>query len=178
MFFLWKRSVTRKKTNVKLNTQKEEIEKKNVALNEANIEIESKNKDITDSIQYARRIQEAILPEVEFNATFGKSAFVLYRPKDIVSGDFYWMAQTADHLLFAAVDCTGHGVPGAFVSIVCSNLLTQAVNEHGLTEPHDILNDVNSRLSVTLRQRLDESKVRDGMDIALCCLNTSTGMLR
>jgi serine phosphatase RsbU (regulator of sigma subunit)/Tfp pilus assembly protein PilF len=174
VFFLWNRSVTRKKTNIKLNAQKEEIEKKNVALNEANVEIESKNKDITDSIQYARRIQEAILPEVEFNATFGQSAFVLYRPKDIVSGDFYWMAQTSEHLLFAAVDCTGHGVPGAFVSIVCSNLLSQSVKEHGLTRPDEILNDVNVRLSETLRQRVDESRVRDGMDIALCCIHKKT----
>lgn len=177
IFFIWRQSTERKKVNIALNAQKEEIEKKNEALNEANFEIELKNKDITDSIRYARRIQEAILPELEFATTFGKSGFVLYKPKDIVSGDFYWMARRDDLLLFAAVDCTGHGVPGAFVSIVCSNLLTQAVNEHGFHEPNDILNDVNARLSVTLRQRVDESKVRDGMDIALCSLNTTTGML-
>lgn len=171
VFFLWNRAVTRKRVNTKLNAQNEEIEMKNSALKSANVEIESKNKDITDSIQYARRIQEAILPEVEFNATFADSAFVLYRPKDIVSGDFYWMAQTPDHLLFAAVDCTGHGVPGAFVSIVCSNLLSQSVKEHGLIRPDEILNDVNIRLSETLRQRVDESRVRDGMDIALCCIH-------
>lgn len=174
VFFLWNRAVTRKRVNAQLNRQNEEIEKKNSALKSANVEIESKNKDITDSIQYARRIQEAILPEVEFNATFGDSAFVLYRPKDIVSGDFYWMAQTAEHMLFAAVDCTGHGVPGAFVSIVCSNLLSQSVKEHGLLRPDEILNDVNIRLSETLRQRVDESRVRDGMDIALCCVHKKT----
>ncbi len=174
VFFLWNRAVTRKRVNTKLNQQKEEIEKKNSALHEANVEIESKNKDITDSIQYARRIQEAILPEVVFNATFGDSAFVVYRPKDIVSGDFYWMAQTAEYLLFAAVDCTGHGVPGAFVSIVCSNLLSQSVKVHGLIRPDEILNDVNIRLSETLRQRQDESRVRDGMDIALCCIHKKT----
>lgn len=178
IFFIWRQSTERKQTNIELNRQKEEIEDKNDALFVANQEIELKNKDITDSIRYARRIQEAILPELEFVTTFGRSGFVLYKPKDIVSGDIYWMAKKGERILFAAVDCTGHGVPGAFVSIVCSNLLTQAVNEHGLTEPHDILNDVNSRLSVTLRQRLDESKVRDGMDIALCCLNTTTGVLR
>lgn len=177
IFFIWRQSTERKKVNVALNEKKLEIEKKNVALNSANLEIELKNKDITDSIRYARRIQEAILPELEFSTTFGRSGFVLYKPKDIVSGDFYWMAKKGDILLFAAVDCTGHGVPGAFVSIVCSNLLTQAVNEHGFHEPNDILNDVNARLSLTLRQRVDESKVRDGMDIALCCLNTSTGVL-
>ncbi|CAN5401772.1 hypothetical protein BH09BAC5_BH09BAC5_04920 [soil metagenome] len=177
VLFLWNRAVTRKRVNTKLSLQKEEIQKKNSELHEANIEIESKNKDITDSIQYARKIQEAILPELEFKATFGDTAFVLYRPKDIVSGDFYWMEQKDDYLLFAAVDCTGHGVPGAFVSIVCSNLLSQSVNEHGLIKPHDILNDVNIRLSETLRQRQDESRVRDGMDIALCCVNKKTKQL-
>lgn len=177
ILFIWRQSILRKKVNVELNLQKEEIEKKNVALNAANEQIELKNKDITDSIRYARRIQEAILPEMEFATTMGKSGFVLYRPKDIVSGDFYWMEKKGDLVLFAAVDCTGHGVPGAFVSIVCSNLLSQAVNEHGLLEPNDILNDVNARLSVTLRQRVDESKVRDGMDIALCSLNRKTGEL-
>ncbi len=175
--FIWRQSILRKKVNVALNQQKIEIEKKNDALNVANEVIESKNKDITDSIRYARRIQEAILPEMEFATSIGQSGFVFYKPKDIVSGDFYWMEKKGDLLLFAAVDCTGHGVPGAFVSIVCSNLLSQAVNEHGLREPNEILNDVNARLSVTLRQRVDESKVRDGMDIALCCLNRKSGEL-
>ncbi len=174
---IWKQSVTRKKVNIELNLQKLEIESKNTELASANKEIELKNKDITDSIRYARRIQEAILPEVEFATVFGKSGFVFYKPKDIVSGDFYWMEEVGNVILFAAVDCTGHGVPGAFVSIVCSNLLSQSVNEHGLVKPNDILNDVNSRLSVTLRQRADESKVRDGMDIALCALDTQTGKL-
>lgn len=171
---LWNRAVARKRVNIRLNQQKQEIVEKNAKLHEANVEIELKNKDITDSIQYASRIQEAILPEVEFAATFGDTGFVLFRPKDIVSGDFYWTAQVGDYLLFAAVDCTGHGVPGAFMSIVCSNLLSQSVKEHGLIRPDEILNDVNIRLSETLRQRRDESRVRDGMDIALCCINKKT----
>jgi serine phosphatase RsbU (regulator of sigma subunit) len=171
---LWNRTVLRKKANVRLNQQKQEIQRKNFALNEANKEIELKNKDITDSIIYARKIQEAILPEVEFSSTFGEKGFVFYRPKDIVSGDFFWMEQTPGHLLFAAVDCTGHGVPGAFMSIVCSNLLSQSVRDRGLTEPKEILNDVNIRLSETLRQRQDESRVRDGMDIALCSIERKT----
>lgn len=174
LLILWNRSVTRKRVNERLNQQKEEIEQKNAKLHDANAEIERKNKDITDSILYASRIQGAILPEVEFSGTFRDKGFVVYHPKDIVSGDFYWMEQALDHLLFAAVDCTGHGVPGAFVSIVCSNLLSQAVNEHGLTNPKEILDDVNIRLSETLRQRKDESRVRDGMDIALCCIDRAT----
>lgn len=171
LFVIWNRAVTRKRANERLSQQKLEIEHKNAELYSLNRVIELKNKDITDSIIYARKIQEAILPEVEFMSTFGEKGFVLYRPKDIVSGDFYWMAQTETHLLFAAVDCTGHGVPGAFMSLVCSTLLSQSVNEHGLLHPDEILNDVNMRLSETLRQRQDDSRVRDGMDIALCVLD-------
>lgn len=166
--FLWNRSIARKRINLRLEKQKQEIEVKNTELQAAYVQIEEKNKDITDSIRYAKRLQEAILPEMEFVQTFGTTGFVFYRPKDIVSGDFYWMEQVDDDVLFAAVDCTGHGVPGAFVSIVCSNLLTQAVNERGLRRPSEILDEVNIRLSETLRQQSDESKVRDGMDIALC----------
>lgn len=169
---LWNRALIRKRANVRLNQQKEQIESKNAALNEAYQQIELKNKDITDSIRYAKRIQDAIVPEMEFRQHFGANGFVLFKPKDIVSGDFYWMAAVSEELvLFAAVDCTGHGVPGAFMSLVCSNLLSQAVKEHGIIQPHLILNDVNQRLSQTLRQREDESRVRDGMDIALCAWN-------
>jgi serine phosphatase RsbU (regulator of sigma subunit)/Tfp pilus assembly protein PilF len=177
LFFVWNRAVTRKKVNLRLNQQKDEIELKNSELEQAKELIEHKNKDITDSILYASRIQGAILPEMEFNSTFKERGFVLYRPKDIVSGDFYWMEQTDTHILFAAVDCTGHGVPGAFVSIVCSNLLSQSVKEHGLVDPAQILNDVNIRLSQTLRQRKDESRMRDGMDIALCSIERKTNKL-
>jgi serine phosphatase RsbU (regulator of sigma subunit)/Tfp pilus assembly protein PilF len=175
LFVLWNRSLIRKRANVRLNQQKAQIEAKNAELNAAYHEIELKNKDITDSIRYAKRIQDAIVPEMEFRQHFGANGFVLFKPKDIVSGDFYWMAAVSEELvLFAAVDCTGHGVPGAFMSLVCSNLLSQAVKEHGITQPHLILNDVNHRLSQTLRQREDESRVRDGMDIALCAWNKKT----
>ncbi|TND09771.1 MAG: protein serine/threonine phosphatase [Bacteroidetes bacterium] len=175
--FLWNRTIVRKRINTRLEKQKQEIEIKNSELQSAYVQIEEKNKDITDSIRYAKRLQEAILPEEEFAQTFGSSAFVLYRPKDIVSGDFYWMERISDDVLFAAVDCTGHGVPGAFVSIVCSNLLTQAVNEGGLLRPAEILDEVNIKLSQTLRQRSEESKVRDGMDIALCRLDLKKQVL-
>jgi len=95
---------------------------------------------------------------------------VLFQPKDIVSGDFYWFEQKENKMYFAAVDCTGHGVPGAFMSIVCHNLLNQSLNEHGKTEPAEILNEVNVNLSATLRQTVEESTVKDGMDLALCCV--------
>jgi len=96
-------------------------------------------------------------------------SFVLYKPKDIVSGDFYWATQWGNKILFAAVDCTGHGVPGAFMSIVGQNLLNQAINEHGLTKPNLILNSLNKGISRTLNQNNAIAEIKDGMDIALCC---------
>ncbi|MBA3665620.1 MAG: tetratricopeptide repeat protein [Bacteroidetes bacterium] len=160
--------VQKRKISNELAVKNEKIE------NAYNI-IEDQHNDIKGSIRYAKRLQEAILPTVAFNKTFSGNAFVLYRPKDIVSGDFYWIeeitTQTQNKILFAAVDCTGHGVPGAFMSIVGHNLLNQAVNEHGKTKPSDILDEINIGLSETLRQSIEDSAVKDGMDIALCSLD-------
>jgi serine phosphatase RsbU (regulator of sigma subunit) len=98
-------------------------------------------------------------------------SFVFYKPKDIVSGDFYWLEHWGPQTLIAAVDCTGHGVPGAFMSIVAHNILTQTVNVLGLAKPSLILNETNSQLSKKLNQNPEEATVRDGMDIALCAIN-------
>ncbi|MBA3663031.1 MAG: tetratricopeptide repeat protein [Bacteroidetes bacterium] len=130
--------------------------------------IEEKNKDITDSIKYAKRIQEAILPPQHIWHTILPDSFVYYQPKDILSGDFYWIEQDDNAIYVAAVDCTGHGVPGALMSIVGFNLLNKAVLEQKLTKPSDILDQLNKWVSITLRQSMDDSSVRDGMDISLC----------
>ncbi|MFH2141330.1 MAG: two-component regulator propeller domain-containing protein [Bacteroidota bacterium] len=162
----------------KVRERTHEIFEKNKMLETANEEIiqqkdmiEEKNKDIMDSIRYAKRIQEALLPPGEFISQFLKNSFVLFKPKDIVSGDFYWMHPVNDNVLFAAVDCTGHGVPGAFMSIVGHNGLNQAVIEHKQTSPSEILNRLNLIVSGTLSQKKGDSAIRDGMDLALCCLN-------
>jgi serine phosphatase RsbU (regulator of sigma subunit) len=131
--------------------------------------IREKQKEILDSITYAKKIQEAILPSNKQVALLLPESFVLYKPKDIVSGDFYWATQWGTKILFAAVDCTGHGVPGAFMSIVGQNLLNQAVNEQGLTKPNLILNSLNKGISRTLNQNNAITEIKDGMDIALCC---------
>ena len=145
----------------------EEKEKLQVAYSE----IDGKNKDITDSIHYAKRIQYAILPpDVIIRNAFTES-FVFYQPKAIVSGDFYWLEKWGNETLIAAVDCTGHGVPGAFMSIVGHNILTQAVNVLGLAKPALILNETNKQLSRKLNQDPEEATVRDGMDIALVAIN-------
>jgi serine phosphatase RsbU (regulator of sigma subunit)/Tfp pilus assembly protein PilF len=145
-------------------------------------EIEAKNLEITDSITYAKRIQEAILPDKEFVKSYLPNSFVFYQPKDIVAGDFYWMEQINDDVFFAVADCTGHGVPGAMMSVVCHNAMDRALREYKLTIPGEIL-DKTRELVV---DQLNKSKkvqqgivddIRDGMDIAFCTLNKSTNEL-
>ena len=159
----------------------ESLRVKNDMLNEANKEIkeqkiivEEKNKDITDSINYAKRIQDAILPSDEKFKNLLPDSFVLYSPKDIVSGDFYWCEQWGDQILVAAVDCTGHGVPGAFMSIVGFNILNQCVHELALTKPAVILNNLSRSLSKIIKQKNKDDAVNDGMDISLCNINFKT----
>lgn len=142
-------------------------------------ELEHKNKDIMDSIRYAKRIQTAILPPDDLFEKYLPESFVLFKPKDIVSGDFYWMSIKGNKVLFAASDCTGHGVPGAFVSIVGYNLLDKIVGEYGITEPAAILDKLNVEVARTFRQKGEEAiaQVQDGMDIALVAYDITTNVL-
>lgn len=129
--------------------------------------IEEKNNEFIESVTYARRLQDAILPpESLFQAAFAGNSFVLYMPKDIVAGDFYWLEQEGDYTFIAAADCTGHGVPGAMVSVVCANALDRAVKEFKLKETGEILDKVRELVIETFRK--SEHEVKDGMDIALC----------
>ncbi len=139
--------------------------------------IQEKNKHITDSIIYAKRIQTAILPPEEVFSNYLQNSFVLYKPKDIVSGDFYWIERKEKKILFAVVDCTGHGVPGAFMSIIGFNGLNQVVNEYQITKPDEILNELNKIITHTLRQREEDQKIRDGMDISICCIDLENNKL-
>lgn len=139
-----------------------------------NEEITQQKKEITDSINYARRIQESIMPPEQDFKTLLPGCFIFYAPKDIVSGDFYWIAEREGLILFAAVDCTGHGVPGAMMSVVGFNLLEQAVNERGFTKPSDILRHLDWGVNKLLRQSEAGSVVKDGMDLALCSFNPKT----
>jgi serine phosphatase RsbU (regulator of sigma subunit) len=130
--------------------------------------IEEQHKDILDSINYAQRIQNAILPS---DAKWEKclpNSFVLYKPKAVVAGDFYWLVSKGDELLFAAADCTGHGVPGAMISVVCSNGLNRSIREYGLSDPGKILTKV--REIVVEELTASDSEIKDGMDIAICNL--------
>lgn len=160
-----------------IESQKSEIEKQNQKLDIANREIKLKSKNITDSIKYAQRIQSAILPPLhEIKKAFPES-FVLFLPQSIVSGDFYWIEQKHQYIYIAAVDCTGHGAPGALMSIIGYNLLNQALNEKGLIETSEIINYLNCQIAKTLRQSDNESLVHDGMDLVLCRIDSDSKMM-
>ncbi len=144
------------------------LEEKNEQISAQKMIVEEKNNEILDSINYAKRIQSAILPPNKLVKQYLQKSFILYKPKDIVAGDFYWCEPTKNGVLFAAADCTGHGVPGAMVSVVCNNGLNRSVREHKLTEPGDILD--KTREIVISEFEKSEEEVKDGMDIALCSL--------
>lgn len=189
----------------KLQKEKEEaqqealhtLKEKNALMDESNIRLERQvkertseielqkeelaksNQEIVSSIKYAKRIQEAILPSDEQVNNLVPNSFIFYRPKDVVSGDFYFVESTSTtnapvenkYVLFAAVDCTGHGVPGAFMSIVGNNLLSQTLTEPTVNSPGEALFYLSRGVNKTLRRTIDGKAVQDGMDIAMCALN-------
>ena len=150
-----------------------EITEQNQLLEHQKAEIVEKTNDIVDSIKYAKRIQNTILPgEDKLNQIFKHDHFVLYKPKDIVSGDFYWAVKFDNKAIFSAIDCTGHGVPGAFVSIVGFNGLNRTVNEFKLRQPAAILDKLTELVVDTFSQ--SDSNIKDGMDIAICSLDNES----
>lgn len=170
------RTNSERKTAEILN-QKQELEDKQGI-------IEKKNKDILDSIKYAKKIQDSILPNARFMDQLLGEYFVIYKPKDIVSGDFYWIERKDNKVVLAVADCTGHGVPGAFMSIMGNNFLNQAVNEKNITSPELILNYLNVAISSSLGQekRMNGNanhftKIQDGMDIAVITIDYASNSL-
>jgi len=147
--------------------QKEEIEEKTG-------ELEILYKQVTDSIHYAKRIQEAILPPNNFIAQVLPKSFVLYKPKDIVSGDFYWIEKKNNLIYFSAVDCTGHGVPGAFMSLVGHNILKDIINNTDIVKPSEIMDRLREGVVNTLHADKSGKETKDGMDMTLCCINYET----
>jgi len=154
-----------------------------IELNDSLEKLSEKNKEITDSINYAKKIQSAYLPpENTFHLLF-KDAFLLFKPKDIVSGDFYWFYGLADGnnqlctiLHCAVADCTGHGVPGALMSVICGNALNETVVANKIFETDQILNEIRINVKRSLKS-INYSGQKDGMDIALIKLNTETNEL-
>lgn len=161
---LWQTSTAVHKEKERINTLKQEIEQK--------------HREIVDSVTYAQRIQEAILPsrrEIDYQLP---NNFFLFQPRDIVSGDFYWFSKKGNDIIIACVDCTGHGVPGAFMSMIGNTLLNQIVNEKDITQPALILNKLNKEITNALKQDLEGSDSRDGMDIAICTINEKTQIMQ
>ncbi|WP_051296283.1 AAA family ATPase [Eisenibacter elegans] len=154
----------------------EKVQERTAKLNAAYEEIEKKNHDITGSINYARRIQQAMLPRMERINTALPESFILFMPRDIVSGDFYWFAKQQGKTIIAAVDCTGHGVPGAFMSLIGSDRLHNIVSSQGIVAPARILDELHLGINQALKQ--DKTENRDGMDLALCVLDPDTHTLQ
>jgi serine phosphatase RsbU (regulator of sigma subunit)/ligand-binding sensor domain-containing protein len=162
------RIVTERTAEIML--QKEEIELQRD-------EITEKNSAITSSIQYAKRLQDAILPEEDLIGQSLNVHFVYWQPRDIVSGDFYWYHEKEDKIFFAAADCTGHGVPGAFVSMTCHNIMNQVIIDLDNDDPGVILSKVHQGVVKVFQKEGALARAQDGMDIAFCVLNKSTGKL-
>jgi len=156
--------INKRKTSKLLSKQVGEINYQNAIIKE-------RNKDITDSIQYAKRLQEAVFPEAnKLNEYFAES-FVLFRPKDIVSGDFYWFEEVDNKTIIVVGDCTGHGVPGAFMSILGHNLLNQIILEDKISSPGKILNLLDKRVTNALNKRESKEEYNDGMDMVICVVD-------
>jgi serine phosphatase RsbU (regulator of sigma subunit)/streptogramin lyase len=172
---IWKYIKYREQSHLKLQQELEQrVEERTAEVVEKAEEIKlqkdiifEKNKELTDSIHYAQRIQQSILPDAKAMKKSMPDHFVLFKPKDIVSGDFYWYAHHGDSILWAVVDCTGHGVPGGFMSMLGAGLLGQIVNEEQILQPDKILNEMRERLIIALRQTGEEGDSRDGMDISI-----------
>lgn len=159
----------KKRMNIILESQNKELESQNNKIILQNKQLEKQNRQIMASINYGKRIQDAILPSNKLLKHFFPEFFVFFLPRDIVSGDFYWFSVQDDKLFIAAVDCTGHGVPGAFMSLIGNSLLNHIVNEKGIHKPSEILKELHVGVKKALSQSMSESDDQvDGMDITLC----------
>lgn len=153
-------------------------EKTKVVLQEKNEIIEKRNKDITDSIKYAKTLQKAILPQKSTLYNVFPNSFVFYNPRDIVSGDFHWVHRINNHFYLAAADCTGHGVPGAFMSLLGNEFLHQVVNNDTLPEPHSVLLELDRKIKESVHVYEEHKYAKDGMDLALCSIDLDTLQLK
>ncbi len=175
-FFIYKNYRNKQKTN-------KILEQKNQMLQEQKDKIEAQNKDITDSIKYAQRIQRALLPPNEFFTEKLLDYFILFRPRDIVSGDFYWATEKHDKIILTAADCTGHGVPGAFMSMLGISYLNEIVNKYDPNsgEPMRasiILNQLRYAVKTSLKQTGNDDEAKDGMDMALIIIDKKTNVVQ
>lgn len=189
---LMRKNVEIEQQNEEITTQRDEIEAQRDHLLIKNQEIEKQKeeielqrdqiikqkKEITDSIIYAKRIQKAVLALPDFWSHFVEQYFVFFKPKDIVSGDFYWASLHDKKIVIVAADCTGHGVPGAFMSMLGVTFLTELVNRQGITNPADILNHLRDNVIQSLKQTGREGEVKEGMDMAVVTIDPAKSQLQ
>lgn len=161
----------------KIIRERDVIESLNNRLRRASESLKETNRDLVDSIVYAKQIQEAVLPEQNSMQKYFPNSFLIYEPKNIVSGDFYWTAEQNGKLIIAVVDCTGHGVPGAFMSMMGNNFLNTIVYVKNIIEPAEILNELNIAIRKSLKQDKIGSSSRDGMDVAICSIDLKNKVL-
>jgi serine phosphatase RsbU (regulator of sigma subunit) len=141
-------------------------------------QIGQQQKAIMDSITYAQTIQNSLLPSEQLLKSLLPEHFILFKPRDIVSGDYYWVSEQTDHLYVAAADCTGHGVPGAFMSMLGMALMNEIVNKHPDINPEDLLNELRKQIILTLRQKGDPGAAKDGMDMVVCKIDLHNNLLK
>jgi len=191
IFFVLRAYKTKKEAYIKINKQKNEITEKNEELNQQNEEIltqrdeieaqknvlESQHHQITDSISYAKNIQQALLPPIEILSKVLPNYFIINLPRDIVSGDFYWIREVENKIVIAVADCTGHGVPGAFMSMLGTAFLNEIVSKDKITKPDLILDNLKAQVVKSLHQTNDDFSSKDGMDIAICTLDIKNNII-
>jgi serine phosphatase RsbU (regulator of sigma subunit) len=168
---LYRRYIFIKNTNVKISTQRDEIESQRDLLETHRDLVVLQKDEIIESINYAQRIQSAMLPPETYFSELFKDHFILYKPRDIVSGDFYWIKQVKHYIVLVVADCTGHGVPGAFMSMLGMSNLNEIVQRREITQANQVLNELRTQIKVSLRQHGKRDESKDGIDMAICVLD-------
>jgi serine phosphatase RsbU (regulator of sigma subunit) len=177
VIFGWRQFVQKKRAFEKLQGKNEEMQEMNSQISEQKAIIDGKNKDITDSIQYAKRIQQAILPHEQDVNTLLKESFIFYKPKDIISGDIYWVHEHGDQVFLAVIDCTGHGVPGALMSIIAQNALRAAFTGNETPTTAAVLSAVSKTIRETFSSHAQNEQINDGMDVGLYSIDRKKMMV-
>jgi len=177
VFVVQRLRITRKQKNI-IELQRDEITEQHDLVVKQKDHIEEQKQEITDSINYAKRIQQAVLPSGEYAVNILGEHFILFKPKDIVSGDFYWATRINERLIITVADCTGHGVPGAFMSMLGVSFLNEIVRKKEITNAGEILDHLRKSIIEALKQKGLEGEQKDGMDITFCVLNTQTNILQ
>ncbi|MCW3102392.1 MAG: hypothetical protein JWO09_832 [Bacteroidetes bacterium] len=184
LFLVFRAFRQKKRSNTLLNSinstltqQKQQLEQQNEKIEYQHKLIETKNKEITDSIFYAKNIQTSLIPTKQDFEKYFDESFILFKPKDIISGDFYWISDKEGKIIFVTADCTGHGVPGGFMSMLGISLLNEIINEYALTEPALVMSKLRKKVIGSLRQKGVSGEHQDGMDLTLLVIDKKESSL-